>query len=122
MLGIQRCLHTAILVSDLDQAQYFYETILGLERIDRNLNFSGVWYAIGDYQIHLIVDTDYKTSPINGEKWGRNPHIALGVNNLQNTISHLDNHQYYFQLSASGRSALFVQDPDGNIIEISEIG
>jgi catechol-2,3-dioxygenase len=28
---------------------------------------------------------------------------------------------YPVQMSASGRSALFTQDPDGNIVEISEI-
>ncbi len=121
MLGVQRCLHTTILVSDLSKAQYFYETILGLERAERSLNFPGVWYEIADYQIHLILNQDYKVTPINSEKWGRNPHIALGVNNLENTISHLQNHQHPFQLSGSGRPSLFLKDPDGNIIEITEV-
>ncbi|MBR8830389.1 MAG: VOC family protein [Chlorogloea purpurea SAG 13.99] len=116
-----KCLHTTILVSDLARSQYFYETILGLQQTRRSLNFPGVWYQIGDYQIHLVVDINYKNTRINADKWGRNPHIALGVNNLQDTISYLESQSYIFQRSASGRPALFLQDPDGNTIEITHI-
>jgi len=53
-MNIMRSLHTAILVTDLEKAVNFYENVLGLTRIDRPFQYDGVWYQVGDYQIHLI--------------------------------------------------------------------
>ena len=114
-------LHTAILVSDLDKAQAFYGDILGLEQsTERAFNFPGIWYQIENYQIHLIHAPNLTNSLVNQEKWGRNPHIALQTNDLASMIAKLRNKNYPVQISASGRNALFTQDPDGNIIEISQ--
>jgi catechol 2,3-dioxygenase-like lactoylglutathione lyase family enzyme len=52
-MNITESLHTAILVTDLEKAVNFYENVLGLTRIDRPLQYDGVWYQVGDYQIHL---------------------------------------------------------------------
>lgn len=117
-MQITRCLHTAILVSDLEKAEYFYSNILGLSKVDRTLKYAGVWYQVGDYQIHLIVHPDLATELPNQEKWGRNPHIALAVDDLDEAKKRLQTNGYPMQMSASGRAALFTQDPDGNIIEI----
>jgi glyoxylase I family protein len=114
-------LHTAILVSDLERSQHFYSTILGLSKIDRILKYPGVWYQLGAAQIHLIVHPELSQSLHNLEKWGRNPHLALGVADLDAAKAHLTAHGCALQLSASGRSALFTQDPDGNVIEITQV-
>ena len=114
-------LHTAILVSDLAKAEHFYSEILGLSKVERSLKYSGIWYQLGDMQIHLIVDRHLKNNLQNQEKLGRNPHIALAVDNLQEAKKNLENHGYSVQMSASGRQAFFVQDPDNNIIEITQI-
>lgn len=119
-MQITKCLHTAILVSDLEKAEYFYGQVLGLSKVDRTLKYSGVWYQIGDHQIHLMVDPQFKSTTYNQEKWGRNPHFALSVADLEEAIAQLKQQGYPIQMSASGRPALFVQDPDGNIIEISQ--
>ncbi|WP_013322414.1 VOC family protein [Gloeothece verrucosa] len=119
-MQITRCLHTAILVSDLEKAAHFYSNILGLTQVDRSLKYSGIWYQIGDYQIHLIVDSNLTITHQNEEKWGRNPHFALAVADLEAMKEQLQRYGYPFQMSASGRAALFTQDPDGNIIEISQ--
>lgn len=117
-----RCLHTALLVSDLDQAEQFYTQVLGLVKSSkRSLKFSGTWYQIGECQLHLIVHPNYVSPIINQEKWGRNPHLALAVENIQQAKAELESHGYPLQMSASGRPALFTQDPDGNIIELSQI-
>lgn len=118
-MQITQCLHTAILVSDLEKAEYFYGQVLGLTKVERILKYPGAWYQIGDSQIHLMLDTSF-SSQNNKEKWGRNPHLALAVVNLEEAITDLKQHHYSIQMSASGRPALFVQDPDGNIIEISQ--
>ncbi len=120
-MKIVQCLHTAILVSDLAKAEQFYETILGLTKVDRTLKYEGKWYQVGDYQIHLIVHPNLEKKLTNTEKWGRNPHFSLGVDNMGEAIARLQSHGYPVQMSASGRSALFTQDPDGNVIEISQV-
>lgn len=120
-MKITHYLHTAILVSDLERAEHFYGRVLGLTKVDRTLKYAGAWYQLGAVQVHLIVDTDFASQLVNAEKWGRNPHLALGVENLEATKAHLAAQGYEMQLSASGRAALFTQDPDGNMIELTEV-
>ncbi len=119
---ITHYLHSAILVSDLASAEQFYGGILGLSQINRTLNYPGVWYELGAFQLHLIEDKSFAPTLPNAAKWGRNPHLALAVKNLEAVKADLTAHGCPLQLSASGRAALFVQDPDGNVIELTEVG
>ncbi|MDB9313172.1 VOC family protein [Spirulina sp. CS-785/01] len=119
-MEITQGLHTAILVSDLNQAKSFYEGILELNQAERNLNFPGEWYQVGDYQIHLMVNEAVEPKTYNEEKWGRNAHLALQIQDLAPLKRRLTEHNIPFQMSSSGRAALFVKDPDGNIIEVNE--
>jgi glyoxylase I family protein len=114
-------LHVALLVSDLPRAERFYGTVLGLEQVERSLRFPGTWYQIGDFQIHLILAETWAAPLPNQQKWGRNPHLALGVTDLEIVRQRLQADHYPIQMSASGRAALFTQDPDGNIIELSQL-
>ncbi|NEP13538.1 MAG: glyoxalase [Symploca sp. SIO2C1] len=120
-MHITKCLHTAVLVSDLEKAEHFYTKILGLTKVERPLKYSGVWYQVGDFQIHLIVAPNASTKLQNPQKLGRNPHIAFSVTDLEVIKKLLLEHGCEIQMSASGRAALFTQDPDGNIIELSQI-
>jgi glyoxylase I family protein len=119
LMNITRCLHAAILVTDLPHAEYFYGTVLGLERCDRALKFPGAWYEVNGYQIHLMLGTPAELN--NVEKWGRNQHIAFAVADLEAAKEQLQRHHCPIQLSASGRAAIFSQDPDGNVIELSQL-
>lgn len=120
-MKITHCLHTAILVSDLARAADFYSKTLGLSlAANRTAKFPGTWYQISNHQIHLIVHPNYASKLYNQEKWGRNPHLALTVDNLELAKKTLQDRGYPIQLSASGRAAIFTQDPDGNIIELSQ--
>ncbi|HYW19467.1 MULTISPECIES: VOC family protein [unclassified Nodularia (in: cyanobacteria)] len=118
-MQINQSLHTAILVTDLAKSENFYGQVLGLSKIDRTLKYPGAWYQVGNYQLHLIVATTVPTDNPQ-EKWGRNPHIAFSVADLDVAKQELLNQNYPIQVSASGRAALFTQDPDGNIIELSQ--
>lgn len=120
-MEINQCLHVAVLVSDLEKAKHFYGKILGLSKVERELRFPGAWYQVGQFQIHLMVNSNPRVELKNPEKWGRNPHIAFSVVNLDEAKECLHAQGYPIQLSSSGRAALFTQDPDGNIIEISQI-
>jgi catechol 2,3-dioxygenase-like lactoylglutathione lyase family enzyme len=111
-------LHTAILVSDLQKAEWFYGEVLGLDKVERPMKFPGTWYQIGPAQLHLIVSETVST-PLASEKWGRNPHVAFAIADLDSTQQRLADADCPMQMSASGRPALFTRDPDGNIIELS---
>ena len=121
MTAIVRSLHMALLVTDLDRAAVFYGEILGLESAPRSLPFPGLWFQVGDFQIHLIQNDEWQAPCPRPDKWGRNPHMAFQVNDLAAIKTHLIEHQYPVQLSASGRAALFTQDADGNIVELSQL-
>ncbi|KYC35076.1 glyoxalase [Scytonema hofmannii PCC 7110] len=117
-MQITQYLHTAILVTDLEKAEHFYGTVLGLPKVERSLKFPGVWYQIGNYQIHLIAAPS--TPESQNEKWGRNAHIAFSVADLNIAKQQLIDNNYLIQPSASGRPAVFTKDPDGNIVELSQ--
>lgn len=120
-MQVTHYLHTAILVSDLEKAEYFYGAVLELPKVDRQLKYPGAWYQLGETQIHLIVDSTISSGLHNLEKWGRNRHVALAVDSLQSVKEHLQAHGLEVQVSASGRAALFTHDPDGNVIELTEV-
>ncbi|HEY9613500.1 VOC family protein, partial [Allocoleopsis sp.] len=67
-----------------------------------------------------IVDSSIQPKLQNHEKWGRNPHVALSVADLDAAKTQLLAQGYSLKMSDSGRTALFTQDPDGNIIELSQ--
>lgn len=119
-MSIQSALHVAINVNDLAAAEHFYGTLLGLPKVERTLKFPGVWYQLGGFQIHLIVREHQKKLAVE-PKWGRYPHVAFSVNNLSEIQQILTEAAVPIQSSSSGRAAIFVQDPDGNVIELSQI-
>ncbi len=120
-ITILQPLHTAILVSDLAQAEQFYGDILGLSKVERSLNYPGAWYQLGEYQVHLMVDEQVPNGLHNRQKWGRNRHVAFAVASVDEAADHLTARGYPVQRSASGRAALFTYDPDGNVVELSEL-
>jgi glyoxylase I family protein len=123
MISIQAPLHVALNVRDLAQAEAFYGEVLGLTPVERPLSFPGLWYQVGSFQIHLIwaeagQNPTQRSDP--GEKWGRHAHLAFAVDNLEVAKNTLIEANCPIQVSASGRAALFTQDPDGNVIELSQ--
>lgn len=118
---VTQFLHAALLVTDLEAAKHFYETVLELTPVERNLSFKGQWYQMGAVQLHLIVAESLIGDRVNVQKWGRNRHIALAVADLDVMKQRLEMYGCEAQMSASGRAALFVCDPDGNLIELAQV-
>jgi glyoxylase I family protein len=115
-------LHTTFCVHNLDKARTFYGDIIGLREItERPLTFPGLWYDLGNAQLHLILDPDFQTAIASSDQWGRSPHLALHITDLTPIRHTLDRQGIAYQSSASGRPALFVRDPDGNTIELAQI-
>ena len=119
-MQIIQSLHAALVISNLEKSEHFYSRVLGLPKVDRKLKNPGIWYQVGSFQVHLILAEAIAPDATDSEKWGRNRHLAFSVANLDVAKQQLITHNCPVQMSASGRSALFTQDPDGNIIELSE--
>lgn len=118
---LQAMLHAAINVSDLGMAEQFYGSVLGLQKVERILSFPGAWYQLGNFQIHLIEASQEYRHPKAEEKWGRQSHLAFAIAVLATTKQKLTAAGIPIQASSSGRAAIFIHDPDGNIIELSQL-
>ena len=115
--------HAGLLVSDLDAARHFYESVLGLRCMPRpDLPYPGVWYALNDHQqLHLMQLPNPDQHAVRPTHGGRDRHIAFGVTDLDGFRSRIESANVAYTLSRSGRPALFCRDPDGNTLELIEL-
>lgn len=120
-MTILQFLHATLLVEDIGKAEQFYEGLLGLTPLQRNLSFEGRWYQVGTVQLHLITANHVVDDLILPEKWGRNRHLAFAIDDLSVIQQKLETAGYDYQHSSSGRAAVFVRDPDGNLIELLQV-
>lgn len=114
--------HASLLVSDLTAARAFYEGVLGLQpsRLRPPMQFDGVWYELGEQQVHILVLPNPDAGVQRPEHGGRDRHTALLVNDFAALIARLERAAIPFTFSKSGRRALFCRDPDGNAFEFIE--
>jgi catechol 2,3-dioxygenase-like lactoylglutathione lyase family enzyme len=112
--------HVSFAVRDLARSRAFYEGILGLREIARpDIGLPGAWYAAGDGQIHLI-----QTPP--GAAVGAPPdrltplanHCAFATDDYAKALETLKQHGLAVVEAPSAMAQLWVQDPDGNVIEL----
>ena len=107
-------------MADTQRAVDFYHGVLGLAVCnDRpDLGFVGAWLTIGEQQIHLLEVEN--PDPVIGrpEHGGRDRHLAMSVDNLDEIEGQLNTRGIGFTRSRSGRAALFCRDPDGNGVEL----
>ena len=112
--------HVSMVVSNTKKSVSFYTEVLGLELCQERpeLGFPGAWLTVGNQQIHLLevenVDP-VENRPVHG---GRDRHLALSVDNLDEMEQKLLDKGLVVNRSLSGRAALFCRDPDGNGIEL----
>jgi catechol 2,3-dioxygenase-like lactoylglutathione lyase family enzyme len=122
-MNISKLLHATILVHDLPKACAFYERVLGLTASPSRpqMSFDGVWYDLGAQQLHLMQLPNPEAGlqrPLNG---GRDRHIAFAVEDLSALMHKLEDSGIRFNLSQTGRRALFCRDPDDNALEFIEL-
>jgi catechol 2,3-dioxygenase-like lactoylglutathione lyase family enzyme len=120
MASVTRLHHSSLLVSDLETARAFYEGVLGLQPSPKRppLKFDGVWYEIGDQQIHLLALPNPDAGSVRPEHGGRDRHVALLVDDLDGMRATLDHAEVPYTYSHSGRPAIFCRDPEGNAFEL----
>lgn len=118
-------LHAGLLVSDLERARTFYESVLGLTPYPHrpDLPYPGEWYDLGGgQQLHLMQLANPDAGSVRPEHGGHDRHIALAVTNMAALKSRLDAAGVRYTASKSGRAALFCRDPDSNTLEFVELG
>ena len=89
MVDVVKLHHVSFAVRNLDASKQFFGEVLQLPEIERpNFQFSGVWYAIGDRQLHLIAETcNANTDTI---QISRSDHMALEVLDIEAVKEVLD--------------------------------
>ncbi len=116
--------HFSFTVSDLERSKAFYGDLLGLEEVERpDFGIPGVWYGVGETQIHLIgkpegVDTGSpspKLTPIAN-------HSAFQIEDYDAAVDRLRETGAEFIELSRDVGQIFVRDPDGNIIELIQAG
>lgn len=121
-MQIQAVHHVSLLVSDTERALSFYRDLLGLKVIERPaLGFSGAWLAIGGQQLHLLELPNPDTANERPDHVGRDRHLALAVEGLDELAQRLTKAGIALSKSKSGRKAIFCRDPDGNGIELISV-
>ena len=106
--------HSSIVVTDMERARRFYREVLGLTEIERPANFTNPvrWFEVGDEHIHLIPsDQADADSP---------RHFALHVEDARAAREFLQSRGVAVEEvePIAGADRFFIQDPDGNRIEL----
>ena len=131
MLKIETLHHVSLPVSDLKRAEQFYESILGLEKIERPpFDFDGAWFQLGDRQLHLIVH-DASTFRAGKGVDSHDIHFAIRVKSYLDTREFLRSKGYHPDAgdefkkmrenpkATAGFPQLYIMDSDRNVIELN---
>jgi lactoylglutathione lyase len=110
--------HVAIHVKDVGASCAFYSGVLKLQPLPRPaFDFPGAWFQLGQVQeLHIIGD---RLEPVFSHNRGN--HFALRVDNLDQWENHINSLSYPHlprKRRPDGAAQLFLQDPDGHVIEL----
>ncbi|GGD40592.1 VOC family protein [Muriicola marianensis] len=118
--------HYSMVVKDLEKTGDFYASVLGLKDIPHPTRAEGFrWFTIdGVAQLHLI-----RKESILGNR-SKSEHLCLSTAGLDNLIESLERQNIPFwdwegnsgkvTLRADGVRQIYLQDPEGNWIEVND--
>ena len=114
LLGVH---HVGINVTDVDASIDFYVDVLGMSRrTDRpDFGIGGAWLDAAGQQLHLL---QASVPPNSGQ------HFALWVEDLDSVIGELRDRGVVVSeaMTVGTDRQAFLNDPDGNGIELHEVG
>ena len=119
--------HLTLIVKDLDKSRLFYVELLGMEEVPRpNFTFAGKWFRAGETLIHAILEFEESGPAGNvvfpGSTTSRTRHFAFIVDDPMSTVPHLQAAKVPIvagpKQRPDGATQVFVQDPDGHVIEL----
>ena len=116
--------HVALKTQDLDESLRFYVDLLGMRKVGRpDFDFPGAWLQMGNTMFHLMAG--YAAQGANGESYygsGSVDHLALnasGYDALRELCETKDIEYRENDLVDFGIWQLFVDDPDGVVVELN---
>lgn len=122
--AIAQAEHIAIQAADIDRSAAFYQGAFGLRIIPTPLK-NRRWLDLGNGLALHILDGRISHKPSN-----RNEHLALHVDDIAKVTTWLDRHglvwtdlagkQRTIQVRFDGVRQIYVQDPDGYWVEVSD--
>lgn len=106
--------HVSVIITDVERSRRFYRDLLGLKEIakPRTFDFVVLWFELGNQQLHLLhKDKADALSP---------RHFALRVADAQAAREYFRRHGLALRETTPipGADRFFLDDPDGNRIEI----
>jgi catechol 2,3-dioxygenase-like lactoylglutathione lyase family enzyme len=125
-MAAHRINHLSILVADLQRSADFYQTVLRLPEIECKVGNSDIrWFGIGnDQSIHLI-QGDFGATFVT-----MSTHLCIATTDLEETVAHIASTGTVYgdlarnpgkvHVRADGVRSIYLQDPDGYWIEISD--
>jgi glyoxylase I family protein len=120
MVEFERIHHVSLAVRDLEKAQKFYTEVLRFQEIERPpFKSKGVWYAVGDQQLHLLEHPNGGTLRVGGID-SVDGHFAIWVKSYKNTIEWLEKVGVSYEArpqSVAGFAQIYILDVDNNVIE-----
>ncbi|WP_026673291.1 VOC family protein [Alkalihalobacterium bogoriense] len=123
MIEIKSLHHVSLAITDVEQSKQFYKDKLGFVEIERPpFDFPGIWFQIGNQQLHLIQYDLAKTLRHTQNIDSKDGHLAIRVASYSATLQHLQGNNIPVlekPNSKSGFKQIFVTDPDGNVIEFN---
>ena len=122
--------HFAVVVSDLEKAAQFYESVFDLKRVGRDdLEFaSGIYLSDGVVNLALLKYKGEKGSGLkNASTFVGAHHFGFQVDDLKQTQERIESAggQFFFDLGDNAEKENFerkFKDPDGIIFDISQKG
>lgn len=119
--------HVTIVVKDLAATKRFYVDVLGMEEVPRpNFSFVGQWFQAGATLIHTILEFDGSGPAGTGAcQNSRGHHFAFLVDDCEEAGKRMEVLGIPFvsppKRRPDGAIQLFVNDPDGYLIELCSV-
>ena len=120
-LSIKAFNHVALQISDVEKSREFYSKILDLQEIEAPaFDYPVIWFDLGNSrELHLIARKPEKDfTPV------RSNHFALEVDDIKLAEKHFqENNISHFPIKSRPDNILqlFLNDPDGNFIELCQL-
>ena len=128
-VGVKTLDHVTVVVKDLEKSRQFYVDFLGMDEVPRpGFSFSGSWFQAGATQIHLILEHT-ESGPAgntvgNSLTGSRTHHFAFEVQDAHRAAEFLREQGVRIvsepKERPDGAVQVFVNDPDGYVVELCQ--
>ncbi|OPH47809.1 glyoxalase [Paenibacillus ferrarius] len=122
MIELERIHHVTIATKSLEKAKEFYSEILKFKEIERPpFKSRGVWYDLGQQQLHVVENPKSETLRLGGLN-SLEGHLSIWVKSYTKTLQWLEEIGLEYEIepnSVAGFSQIYILDKDKNIIEFA---